>query len=155
MRRFAPLWLAAALGVACEEPTADLELDLRQGDCTADDLAQISVVSIEVWGGGAGDMCTLGKRCVFDVDLPDAPSDVEVIEEKIAAVNQPLIDVEFEGARWVALIGRTQAEGCFAAENPPACAQAEVADADNGTLVLTLRCGEEACDAIMEYPLCP
>lgn len=154
MRRSALLCLAVALGPACAEPqTADLQLVLGPSECSAEQLAQISLVSIEVWGGAAEAMCTLGKRCIFDVDMPAPPTSVEDIEAAIAEVNQPLIDVEAEGARWVALLGRRQADGCFASANHPACAQADIADARDGELVLTLRC--DTCSSSMEYPLCP
>jgi hypothetical protein len=37
--------------------------------------------------------------------------------------------------------------------NPPACANADIADANDGVLEMTLRCG--ACTSYVDYPLCP
>jgi hypothetical protein len=158
MRRSALFWLVVAIAPACTEPqTADLELVLDADECTDTELAEVAVVSIEVLGGGGEAMCTLGKRCVLDIDLddptPENPVSLEDIETAIAAVPQPLIDVEYDGARWVQIIGRRQEDGCFAEANHPACGLADVADASDGKLALSLRCG--ACDSFLEYPLCP
>ena len=150
-----PVAALALLGCAACGPAEplDLRLELVDGGCSAEQLVEVSVVSVEVWGDdGAGDMCTLGKRCVFDVDLRN-PTSVEDIEAAISEVNQPLIDVEIEGSRFVALVGRRQTDGCFMGVNPPACANADIADASNGVLPMTLRCGD--CQSFEDYPLCP
>jgi len=146
--------LGAVLLAGCAGETVELALDVSNVDCAPEDFAEIAVVSVEVYGQDGGDMCALGRRCLFDVDVPQALADVDALADVLAAANQPLIDTELEGARFLRLVGRRQATGCWSPDPVahPACAQADLEDADGDTLALGLRCEDCPND---EVPLCP
>lgn len=149
------LVLGAVALVGCSGDTVELALDLTNVDCVAADFAEIDVVSIEVYGQHDGDLCALARRCMFDVDVPPGTLvDVDALSDVLAAANQPLVDTELEGALYLRLVGRRQSTGCWSPDpvQHPACAQADLADAEGDTLALGLNCAECPND---EVPLCP
>lgn len=147
------LALVGATACASESTDIDLDLELLDGGCSESALAEISVLSLEVYGGNDdGDMCTLAKRCVFDVDLQTPPQSVADLEAALQGLEQPIIDVDASDARFLAVIGRRRLDGCFAGDEHPVCGFADLADGDDGALQLNMRC--EPCPAT-EFPLCP
>ncbi len=154
-RRARPLAAFVALAGACatDDPAAvELRLGLADGGCTAEHVASISLLAIEVYGQDAGRVCKLASRCIFNVDLPQAPASLSDLERAMKAANQPLIDTLYEGSSEVAVLGRMAGTSCFSARDAALCAYGELADAEDGTLTLTARC--DGC-ASEEIPLCP
>lgn len=145
---------ALVLALGCDPDTAVLEIDLREDGCTADDWSTVRVLSVEVYGtDDAGDRCALARRCVFDVDLPSAAQDVADIDAALRAANQPLVDLDRDGASIVQITAHT--DGCWSDlgldGRPTACGANELAEADDGRLGVVMRCG--SCSA-EEVPLC-
>jgi hypothetical protein len=153
MVRWLPQAVACALVVAgaltataCAASDASAELALTQGNCQEAQLAQVSVLSVEVYGRHDGDLCVLRQRCIFNVDAMS----VADIGEAMADANQPLIDVEQDGAMVLAVIGHTSS--CFSYDDQAMCGFADLADAGDGILDVQLEC--QACPA-EEIPFCP
>ena len=154
MIRWLPPVVAGALAVAgaltaagCAASDTDAELALTPGNCTAAHFADVSVLSIEIYGRDAGQLCVLRQRCIFNVDA----TSVEDIGAAMAAVSQPLIELnEDDGGMVLAVIGHT--ESCFGYDDQAMCGFADLADADDGTLDVALECA--ACPP-EEIPFCP
>lgn len=143
----------SALVAGCTADAVDVELVLREGDCTPPDLAQIRVLSVEVYGYGDGDetLCTLDKRCVFDLNLPETPiASVDDLEDALRAQQQPLIDTARAGAEWVGIVGRSE-PSCWKQETYPLCGLADLQNVSDGRLEVRL-----SCDCTDEtHPNCP
>jgi hypothetical protein len=128
-------------------------LQLRAGSCEAAELAQIRMLSVEVYGfDPAGDFCTLQKRCVSEVEVqPDSADPLADLEAALQDQRQPLVDTRREGAAYVALLGR-RFDDCFVVDEHPMCATADLANAQDGELPIELRCGN--CVA-HDWDFCP
>lgn len=156
--RIVPLALGVALGgsaPACDAEPLEVHLDLRGEDCTAEDLAPVRVVSVEIYGSAGGeDLCTLARRCVF---ADAAPTSIEDIAALLHDVNQPLVDAELEGAAYLHVVGRAT---CWdqpdpvtgVLPTPPACGANDLAEVDGDALAVTMSCNS-AC-AAEQVPLC-
>lgn len=136
--------LASVLAtVACAAEPLEISLELRGDDCDATDLAEVRVVSIEIYGSDdASDLCTLGRRCVFADAAPDS---IEAIGELLGAVNQPLVDAELGGASYVHVVGRTSCwdqpdPNSGALATPATCGANDLAEIDGDVLAVTMRC---------------
>lgn len=151
MRRFVALLVCLC---ACQGETNELALDLRDGGCPAEDLEDIAILSIEVYGSDQGEMCALSRRCLFNVDmvLSEPLMSMNDLEAVLRDANQPLIDIEAEGANYFKIVGRRNESGCWSGTEHPACGEADLADAEDGRLPVTIR-----CDTCVEedVPLCP
>ncbi len=140
---------------ACAEDTIEVELSLRDHGCSADALAEVSVVSIEIYGEHDGSLCTLGRRCLFGVGPLD---DIAGLSNTLADANQPLVDAALTGAEYIHVVGR--AESCWDLPDPvdgavpdhPVCGSNDLAAIDGDVLPIEMQCG--GCRA-MEVPLCP
>jgi hypothetical protein len=152
VRRFAALLLVAA---ACAADTEELALLLEDDvGCTADLLRPIEILSIEVYGNDEEiGMCALSRRCLFNVDQPAALASLADIEDALSEANQPLVDIEAAGANYLKIVGRTNASGCWSGMDHPACGEADLNDAVDGELPLTIRCDEPCIEE--DVPLCP
>jgi hypothetical protein len=140
---------------ACGGDTNELALELRDGGCTADVLEEIAILSIEVYGSNDGTMCALSRRCLFNVDMAIEGGPVQslaALEDVLRDANQPLIDIESEGADYFKIVGRRNESGCWSGTSHPACGEADLADAEDGELPVTIRC--EPC-VEEDVPLCP
>lgn len=156
MVRILPLALGVALGpTACDPEPLEVHLELRGDDCTAEDLAEVRVVSVEIYGSAGGeDLCTLARRCVF---ADAAPTDIDGIATLLHDVNQPLVDAELDGAAYLHVVGRAT---CWdqpdpvtgVLPTPPACGANDLAEVDGDALAVTMSCGA-AC-AAQQVPLC-
>jgi hypothetical protein len=137
----------------CAAEDEELALVLEHDGCTAELLEPIAILSIEVYGNDeALGMCALSRRCLFNVDLPTPLQDLADIEDALREANQPLVDIEAEGANYLKIVGRTNESGCWSGMDHPACGEADLADADHGELPVTIRC--EPC-VEEDVPLCP
>jgi len=144
-------WLAC---IACEASALEVHLELR-GDCDATALADVRVVTVEVYGNDATqNLCTLGRECVF-ADEP--PASVDELADLLRDASQPLVDAELQGAQYVHVVGRGS---CFDLADPitglvpvpPACGANNLAEVDGDTLVVPMQC-DDPCPA-QEIPLC-
>ena len=138
-RRFSAFVFAIA---ACGE--ADVEavtLELREGSCAATDFAEVRMLSVEVYGFDEGDeLCTLQKRCIPGVDLPqDAEDPVADLAALLESQRQPLIDTRRDGAGWIGIVGRPL-DDCFGAQ-ASLCGLADLANVQDGVLEVDLQCG--------------
>lgn len=145
------LWAAGMICAAGCSSSADhrIDLALQDGDatCTAEQLGEVRVISVELLGKAGGALCSLGKRCVFDVGTIESMDDVVGL---LAEANQPLVDVEDEDAHTVAILGHT--ESCWGADDLALCGYADLAEEQGGVLEVALGC--EAC-APADIPFCP
>lgn len=144
------LWVAGMLCVTgCSSPEHQIDLALEDADatCTAEQLGPVRVISVELLGKSNGALCSLGKRCVFDVGTIASMDDVIGL---LAEANQPLVDVEDEDAHTVAIFGH--AESCWGADDLAMCGYADLAEVQGGVLEMALGCG--ACEPA-EIPFCP
>lgn len=150
MRRLVGLLLCV---IACGGETNELAL-LLEGDCPPENFEEIAILSIEVYGSDNGTMCALSRRCLFSVDmvLPEPLMSMNDLEAVLRDANQPLIDIEAEGANYFKIVGRRNESGCWSGTEHPACGEADLADAEDGQLPVTIR-----CDSCVEedVPLCP
>lgn len=150
VRRLAALLFVAA---GCAGETEELALLLEADGCTEALLEPIAILSIEVYGNDDElGMCALSRRCLFNVDLPAPLTDLADLEDALREANQPLVDIEAEGAHYLKIVGRTNESGCWSGMDHPACGEADLADADDGELPVTIRC--EPC-VEEDVPLCP
>lgn len=131
----AALCLSIYLAAGCGSGDANITLAIS-GDCTDADLTAITSLSIDVYGGSDGttELCSLGKRCVFNVQAQS----ISDITRALGNLNQPLIDVEKEGAGWIAISGHTSS--CFGSDDRVLCGIADLADTQNGVLAMELSC---------------
>lgn len=144
------LWAAGMIYVTgCSSPEHQIDLILEDVDatCTADRLGAVRVISVELLGKAGGALCSLGKRCVFDVGTIASMDDVVTL---LAEANQPLVDVEDEDAHTVAILGHS--ESCWGADDLAMCGYADLAEERGGVLEVALGCG--AC-APADIPFCP
>lgn len=146
VRWLPPAVVAALIASACGASDTAAELAFARGNCAAANFAEVSVISVEVYGSSTGELCVLRQRCIFNVD---AMSEIE-IGEALADVSQPLIDVEEAGAMVLAVIGHRSS--CFSYADQAMCGFADLADASDGTLDVELQCGGCPDD---EIPFCP
>lgn len=141
----------ALLGCA-PAATETVALAVRAGSCEPPDLSQIRMLSVEVYGfDDGGERCVLQQRCIWDVDIAaDAADPATEIEALLNAQTQPLTDTRREGAAWIGISGRSTLD-CFA---PPdvLCAFADLSNAADGTLDISLSCGD--CPGRV-WPHCP
>lgn len=138
--------LAAAAQACAAE--GDIVLSLDDSGCSAGELSAVSVVAVDVYGtDDDGALCILAKRCIFDVDQPTGAGD---IAEALRGAEPPLVDVDAEGARWLAIVGHEQS--CWGERDQVACGFADFADSSGGELEMTLQCG--GCDE-GTIPFCP
>jgi hypothetical protein len=155
--RFAfALALAPGLtALACEAEPLEVNLELRGQNCAAEDLAQVRVVSIEIYGSTPeAPLCTLGRRCVF---ADTAPTSIDAIAELLHDVNQPLVDAEVAGAEYLHVVGRAT---CWDQPDPttgilptpPTCGSNDLAEIDGDVLAVTMRCDMDC--AAEQVPLC-
>lgn len=147
-----------ALAIACVElgcaaEVEALTLELRQGTCDAGQIAEIRMLSVEVYGfDDAGDFCTLQKRCVSEVEVdPGTSAPIDDLEAALSAQSQPLVDTRRDGAAYIALVGR-RFDDCFVVDAHPMCGLADLANAQDGVLAIELECG--ACVA-NDWEFCP
>lgn len=148
--------LALVACVACEASALEVHLELR-GECDAAALAEVEVVTVEIYGNDATqNLCTLGRECIF-VDA--APTSVDDLADVLSDANQPLVDAELAGAQYIHVVGRGS---CFDLPDPvtdllpvpPACGANNIDEADGDTLALTMQCDPaDPCPA-QEIPLC-
>lgn len=151
--------LALACVPACQADVLDVHLELTDAGCAATALADVRVLSIEVYGTDASgdsdlDLCTLARRCIF-VDAP--PTSVDAISDALHEANQPLVDAELEGAELVHVVGRTSCWGqadpvTGVPEVPAVCGSNALAEVDGDTLALTMRCDPDCPSE--QVPLC-
>jgi hypothetical protein len=140
VRRLAALLFLAS---GCAAEAEELALALEHDGCTAELLEPIAILSIEVYGNDAEiGMCALSRRCLFNVDLPTPLASLADIEDALRDANQPLVDI----------VGRTNESGCWSGMDHPACGEADLADAADGELPVTMRC--QPC-VEEDVPLCP
>ncbi len=143
---------ALLLSGGCAEDVLVVELDLRAGDCTTEQLAAVKMLSVDVFGfRNSNETCNLQKRCVDVLSQPQSIDDLgDVLRDQM---QQPLIDTQFEGATQINIVGRTEAGSCFKAENFPVCGRADLASVgDDGVLPITMRCDGCVPEA---FPQCP
>lgn len=146
------LGLVVALVCGCASDVEALTLELRQGTCEASALAEIRMLSVEVYGVESGDFCTLQKRCVSEVRVePDAADPLADLEDALGDQTQPLVDTRRDGAAYVGLVGRRY-DDCFVVDAHPMCALADLANARDGVLQIELECG--AC-VPNDWEFCP
>lgn len=144
------LWAAGMIcvtGCSPSEHRIDLVLDDADATCTAGALGEVRVISVELLGKAGGALCSLGKRCVFDVGTIESMDDVVGL---LAGANQPLVDVADEDAHTVAILGHS--ESCWGADDLAMCGYADLAEERGGTLEVAIDCG--AC-APADIPFCP
>lgn len=115
--------------------------------CTATELGEVRVLSVELLGIANGQPCSLGKRCVFDVGVLDDMDDVVAL---LAAANQPLVDVTDGDAHTVAIIGH--AESCWGVADHVMCGYADLAEVDDGVLAVPVSCTACPDDEILFCP---
>jgi hypothetical protein len=132
----------------CSSPEHQIDLALHDdATCTASALGDVRVISVELLGQANGALCSLGKRCVFDVGTIASMDDVVGL---LAEANQPLVDVADEDAHTVAILGHT--ESCWGADDLAMCGYAALAEARGGALEVGLACMD--C-APADVPFCP
>ena len=132
---------------------SEVELVLIEGECDRTFLQEVQVLSLEVYGQREGDeqLCTLDKRCVFDVDVPEPADDAEDLMQILRTQQQPLIDTELEGAQFVGIVGRRE-PSCWRQDVYPLCGFADLANVSDGRLELRLTCGGCTDET---HPNCP
>ena len=140
------LALVAAFG-GCGGDT-EVVLSLSAGpSCDAEAFSEVSILAVDVYGiGPGGELCIQAKRCVFDVQEALGAEDVEA---ELALADPPLIDVDRDDARWIAVVGHRRS--CWGAEDQAFCGLADFADASGGVLDIQLQCG----DCGEDLPFCP
>lgn len=143
------LWAAGMLCATGCSSSHRIDLALEDGDatCTAAQLDEVRVISVELLGKAGGALCSLGKRCVFDVGTIASMDDVVGL---LAEANQPLVDIEDEDAHTIAILGHTGS--CWGADDLAMCGYADLAEERDGVLEVALGCG--AC-APADIPFCP
>jgi hypothetical protein len=138
--------LCALAGCVADDRVVGLELTADPG-CTADQLAALASVSVEVYGDADGSLCTLARRCV-------TLAEIRTIDELTAALRaamQPLVDTGLADTRQIAVLGHDRL-GCGEGDRL-LCGFADLAEADD-SLGVPLRC--EAADCPLEVPpFCP
>lgn len=133
-----------ALATCSPEPTV-VAIDLTDDpSCSTQALAQISSVSIEVYGDAGGALCTIARRCV----TIEAPAGLAEIASALKTATQPLIDVGISGTRQIAVLGHTRL-GCGEGDRV-LCGFVELADVEDDILSIPVHC--ERAD---EAPRCP
>ncbi|MBX7078237.1 MAG: hypothetical protein K1X88_03550 [Nannocystaceae bacterium] len=141
--------------LACGEETLEVHLELRDHGCEPAALAEVTVVSIEIYGEANGGLCTLGRRCLFGVG---PLADIDDLSAALDDTAQPLVDVDVDGAQYIHVVGR--AESCWDLPDPidgeipdhPVCGSNDLAAIEGDVLPVEMTCA--ACTA-MEVPLCP
>ena len=118
-----------------------IELELIDGGCTAEDLAVVKMLSVDVYGTAPGtdEVCNLKKRCVDVLQPPQSVDDItELLRDQ---ERQPLIDTQLEGAATINIVARTEAGSCFKGETYPVCGVGDIgARSDDGVLEINMRC---------------
>lgn len=141
-RRRLPATLALLLAACSSEPTV-IALELTSDDtCDPTRLATLVSVSVEVYGDADGQPCTLARRCV----TVDDPASLDDITAALRDAMQPIVDLELEGTRQIAILGHSRL-GCGEGDRN-LCGFADLADADD-TLVLPIHCDDP------NAPICP
>ena len=131
-----PLAALALVLAACSVPPTVVALELGSDDsCDPDRLAALASVSVEVYGDADGQPCTLARRCL----AVDDPTDLADITAALHAAMQPLVDLELEGTRQIAILGHSRL-GCGEGDRG-LCGFADLADADD-TLVVPIHCDD-------------
>ncbi|MEM9490975.1 MAG: hypothetical protein AAGC55_17635 [Myxococcota bacterium] len=128
--------LASTWGCNREE-VVPLNLDIAVADsCTSDLLGEISILSVNIYGSDVSlGFCILAKRCIsFDEPLATA----EDVEAALTGPESPLLDIDFEGAEFVTVIGHSN--GCFSADDYMMYSVGTVAEAERGRLSMNLTC---------------
>lgn len=143
---------AFALGAAgCSAPehriALAMEPDSSDPVCTATELGEVRVISVELLGIANGQPCSLGKRCVFDVGTLASLDDVAAL---LAEANQPLVDVADDDAHTVAVIGHR--ESCWGIDDHAMCGYADLADVQDGVLAVPVSCTACPDDEILFCP---
>jgi hypothetical protein len=143
---------AVIAGLAgCSAPEHRIELAMEPASdgpvCTATELGEVRVISVELLGIADGKPCSLGKRCVFDVGTPTGLDDVAAL---LAESNQPLVDVADDDAHTVAVIGHR--ESCWGTDDHAMCGYAALADVQDGALAVPVSCGDCPDDEILFCP---
>lgn len=137
-----PFCLVLALAGCSPEPTV-IALELSgDASCTPARLGALASVSVEVYGDADGQPCTLARRCL----AVDDPTDLADITAALHAAMQPLVDLELEGTRQIAILGHSRL-GCGEGDRG-LCGFADLADADD-TLVVPIHCDDPSA------PICP
>jgi hypothetical protein len=142
--------LAAGL-TGCSAPEHRVALAMEPATdspaCTATDLGEVRVISVELLGIANGQPCSLGKRCVFDVGTLASLDDVAAL---LAASNQPLVDVADDDAHTAAVIGHR--ESCWGTDDHAMCGYAALADVQDGVLAVPVSCTACPDDEILFCP---
>ena len=139
--------VAAALALpACGESVEEIDLVLA-GQCAADDLSPVSVLSVEILGiDDSGRPCALARRCVFDVAL----ASIEDVTAALEAANQPLIDVSDPDAHTLRVVGHT--DSCFAFDDVMLFGENSLLEVTGGQLEIDLSCGARPAEEILFCP---
>lgn len=142
-----------ALIVGCTPAPTTVALALAgDASCTPAGLAAISSVSVEVYGDADGQLCTLARRCV----TVDAPGSIADLEAALHDATQPLVDIDPEGARQIAVLGH-QRLGCGEGDRD-LCGFADLADVADDALEIPIRCDrtpDESRCPLEVPPFCP
>lgn len=144
-----------ALLAACDAEALDVHLELADDGCAAAALAEVRVLSIEIYGSDdTADLCTLARRCIF---VDDPLTGVDAISDALRDANQPLVDADVDGAEVVRVVGRSSCWGqadpvTGAPEVPAVCGSNALAEVDGDTLALTMRCDPDCPSE--QVPLC-
>lgn len=139
--------LLLAWAPACTAPEHQVALALDGPTCTAEDLAGVRVISVELLGVADQRPCALAKRCLFDLGGLDSVDDVVAL---LAEANQPLVDVADEDAHTVAVIGH--GESCWGTDDHVMCGYGDLAEVRGGVLAMSLSCGPCPDDEILFCP---
>ncbi|MBC8068653.1 MAG: hypothetical protein IAG13_10000, partial [Deltaproteobacteria bacterium] len=92
----------------CAADTLEIALEIEVDGCDAAALAEVSVISVEVYGRHDGERCALARRCLFAVDVPEPLADADDLAEALRDATQPLVEGELAGAEYIHVVGRTQ-----------------------------------------------
>ncbi|MEZ4452984.1 MAG: hypothetical protein R3B09_26225 [Nannocystaceae bacterium] len=144
---------ACAYVGACTPAPEVVDLELADdASCASPAIDGLASLSVEVYGDADGELCTLARRCV----TVDAAASIADLEATLAAATQPLVDVELEGARQIAVLGHARL-GCGEGDRR-LCGFADLADLAGASLPVPIRCdvGEPPTLCPLEVPpFCP
>jgi hypothetical protein len=141
------LLIGALVGCAAEDEVVALELT-ADATCSADRLAALASVSVEVYGDADGELCTLARRCVTLAEV----ATVDELTAALRAATQPLVDTELADSRQNAVLGHDRL-GCGEGDRM-LCGFVDVAEVTDAGLTVPLRC--EAADCPPDVPpFCP